>query len=68
MKTRLKIGDLVRLRKYPGLGVGEVIRVATEGMSVKWLDDGLVFLYDFDDLELSETPIQRMKRLYGEKD
>lgn len=69
MKKKFKVGNLVKDIKFPELGVGEVIQ-AEEGVAmikVKW-PRGHLWWYHPKDLEPAETPLQRMKRLYSEKE
>lgn len=73
MKPKFKVGDLVRHKEYPELGMGKITEIFLEGgwlveVRIEWQwhnrPEGW---YPEEGFELAETPIQRMKRLYNEK-
>lgn len=67
-KHKFKVGDLVRIKEYPELGVGKVLdTIGGQGnyVDVLWLD-GSISWVGCNHLHFAETPIQRMKRKWNE--
>lgn len=71
MKSPFKVGDLVRAKRSPQYGVGEVIGFDTGArtmevfVKVRW-PDGVYWPHE-SVIEPAENPIERMKRLYSEE-
>lgn len=64
-KCPFKVGDRVK-HILPSYGVGEVIKTGLR-VVVEWKSISHQGYHDASFLQLVETPIQRMKRRYGEE-
>lgn len=69
--NKFQVGDLVKVKVYSHWKVGRIVKIDVDDDVLPFLIRGLNTVDDDwfhpDDLELAETPIQRMKRRYEEE-